>query len=103
MTQETRGRLDIEDRGAMLIVRIDGGPRGLFGLKLAEQLEELVDRVDRDPGVRAVVFTGRIPSGSSAMPTCPGCKKKAPMSHRWADAAPPRLPARPEARNELAY
>ena len=61
MTQETRGRLDIEDRGAMLIVRIDGGPLGLFGLKLAEQLEELVDRVDRDPGVRAVVFTGAHP------------------------------------------
>ena len=61
MAHPEQGRLDVEDRGAVLIVRVDGGPRGLFGLDLAQQLEELVDRVDSDPGVRAVVFTGAHP------------------------------------------
>jgi enoyl-CoA hydratase/carnithine racemase len=61
MTQETNGHLEIEDRGAVLIVRVDGGPLGVFGLKLANQLEELVDRVDRDPNVHAVVLTGGHP------------------------------------------
>ena len=61
MAHPEQGRLDVENRGAVLIVRVDGGPRGLFGLDLAQQLEELVDRVDSDPGVRAVVFTGAHP------------------------------------------
>ena len=51
-------RFEIEDRGAVLIVRVDGGPHSLFGVEIANQLEELVDRVDRDPSVHAVVFTG---------------------------------------------
>ena len=53
--------LEIEDRGAVLIVRIDGGPHQLFGREMAQQLYELVDRVDDDPNVRAVVFTGAYP------------------------------------------
>jgi enoyl-CoA hydratase/carnithine racemase len=61
MTDEDKGSLEIEDRGAVLIVRVDGGPHGLFGLEIANQLEKLVDRVDRDPGVHAVVFTGAHP------------------------------------------
>ena len=61
MTDEDKGGLEIEDRGAVLIVRVDGGPHALFGLEIANQLEELVDRVDRDPGVHAVVFTGAHP------------------------------------------
>ena len=61
MTHEDERRLEIEDRGSVLIVRVDGGPHGLFGLEIANQLEELVDRVDRDPGVHAVVFTGAHP------------------------------------------
>ncbi len=61
MTHKEQGHLDVEDRGAVLIVRVDGGPHGLFGLDIAHQLEELVDRVDGDPGVRAVVFTGAHP------------------------------------------
>lgn len=48
----------IEDRGSVLLVRVDGGPHSLFGVEIASQLEELVDRVDRDPSVHAVVFTG---------------------------------------------
>lgn len=61
MTHIEQGHLDVEDRGAVLIVRVDGGPHGLFGLDVAEGLEVLVDRVDRDPGIRAVVFTGAHP------------------------------------------
>ncbi|MGW7206624.1 enoyl-CoA hydratase/isomerase family protein [Streptomyces sp. NPDC054837] len=61
MPYEDKGHLEIEDRGAVLIVRLDGGPHQVFGLDIANQLDELVDRVDRDPGIRAVVFTGAHP------------------------------------------
>jgi enoyl-CoA hydratase len=61
MAHEHKGHLEVEDRGAVLIVRVDGGPHGLFGLDIANQLEELVDRVDRAPSVHAVVFTGAHP------------------------------------------
>lgn len=59
-----------------------------------------MDRVDRDPSVHAVVFTGGIPSGSSAMLTSGGCKKGPPRSLRSADAAPPPSFGWPEARTE---
>jgi len=36
VAQELRGNLEIEDRGAVLLVRIDGGPLGLFGNDIAE-------------------------------------------------------------------
>ncbi|MFD0440961.1 enoyl-CoA hydratase/isomerase family protein [Streptomyces chartreusis] len=61
MPYEDKGRLDTEDRGAVLIVRVDGGPHGVFGLDIANQLDRLVDRADGDPGIRAVVFTGAHP------------------------------------------
>jgi enoyl-CoA hydratase/carnithine racemase len=61
MAQEVEGNLEIEDRGPVLVVRIDGGPLGLFGNQIAEQLDALVDRVDADPDVHAVVFTGTHP------------------------------------------
>lgn len=61
MPYKDQGHLEIEDRGAVLIVRLDGGPHHVFGLDIANQLDELVDRVDRDPGIRAVVFTGAHP------------------------------------------
>ena len=61
MTHQDNGHLEIEDRGAVLIVRVDGGPHSLFGLDIANELDELVDRVDRDPSVHAVVFTGAHP------------------------------------------
>ncbi|WP_406281143.1 enoyl-CoA hydratase/isomerase family protein [Nocardia sp. NBC_00881] len=61
MRHHSKGHLNIEDRGSVLIVRVDGGPHGLFGLEIANQLEVLVDRVDRDPSVHAVVFTGAHP------------------------------------------
>ena len=46
MTHEDKGHFEIEDRGAVLIVRVDGGPHALFGPEIANQLEELVDRPD---------------------------------------------------------
>ena len=61
MTQQDNSHLQIEDRGATLIVRVDGGPHSLFGVDIANELDELVDRVDRDPSVHAVVFTGARP------------------------------------------
>jgi len=59
--QQQKGELVIEDRGTVLVVRVDGGPHSLFGVQLADQLDALVDRVDRDPGIHAVVFTGARP------------------------------------------
>jgi len=56
-----KGHLDIEDRGSVLVVRVDGGPHSLFGLDIANQLDALIDRVDNDPTVHAVVFTGAHP------------------------------------------
>jgi enoyl-CoA hydratase/carnithine racemase len=58
MTLQVRGDLVIEDRGAVLVARVDGGPHSLFGVQIATQLDALVDRADRDPNVHAVVFTG---------------------------------------------
>jgi len=58
---DLKGHLDIEDRGSVLVVRVDGGPHGLFGLDIANQLDELVDRADNDPNIHAVVFTGAHP------------------------------------------
>ena len=59
--EKEQGHLDIEARGAVVVARIDGGPRQVFGPDLAAQLAYLVYRVDRDPEVRAVVFTGTHP------------------------------------------
>jgi enoyl-CoA hydratase len=61
MSQDLRGNLEIEDRGSVLIVRVDGGPHALFGQDIANQLDALVERADRDPGIRAVVLTGAHP------------------------------------------
>jgi enoyl-CoA hydratase/carnithine racemase len=58
MTERVSGNLDVEDRGPVLVVRVDGGPHQLFGKDIADQLDTLVDRADRDPNVRAVVMTG---------------------------------------------
>lgn len=61
MRQEAKRHLEIEDHGAVLVARVDGGPLGVFGAQLAAQLEQLVDRADRDPNIHAVVFTGAHP------------------------------------------
>ena len=61
--QEPRadGHIDVENHGAVLVARIDGGPHALFDAALTKQLKELVDRADRDPNIHAVVFTGTHP------------------------------------------
>jgi enoyl-CoA hydratase/carnithine racemase len=61
MAEEVRGNLEIEDRGDVLVACVDGGPLGLFGNDIAEQLDELIDRADLDPQIQAVVFTGTHP------------------------------------------
>ena len=55
------GHIDVENHGAVLVARIDGGPHALFDAALTKQLKELVDRADRDPNIHAVVFTGTHP------------------------------------------
>ena len=54
-------RLEIETRDACLVVRIHGGPRQEFGAKLVPLIESLLDRVDKDPAIGAVVFTSAHP------------------------------------------
>jgi hypothetical protein len=49
MAQEDKGHLEVEDRGAVLVVRVDGGKHGLFGLDIATQLDELIDRETQTP------------------------------------------------------
>src|SRR5438876_5947885 len=61
MTHKDKDHFEIEDRGAVLIVRVDGGPHALFGPEVANELEALVDRVDHDPNIHAVVITGAHP------------------------------------------
>lgn len=55
------GRIEIETQGNVLLARLDGGPHGLMGLAMADGLATLLDRVEDDPGVDAVVFTGMHP------------------------------------------
>src|SRR5213083_357653 len=55
------GHIAVEGHAGVLVARIDGGPHALFDPEIAKQLKELVDRADRDPDIRAVVFTGTHP------------------------------------------
>jgi enoyl-CoA hydratase/carnithine racemase len=61
MTYKDTNHLKIENRGSVLVVRVDGGPHSLFGVDAAGELDAFVDRVDGDPSVRGVVFTGARP------------------------------------------
>jgi enoyl-CoA hydratase len=55
-------RIQIEELDAGVIVaRFVGDDLGLFGREDAPELFGLVERADRDPGIRAVVFTGSHP------------------------------------------
>jgi len=58
---QTNGNINIENHGAILIAHINGGPHALFDAEIAKQLKVLVDRADRDPNIRAVIFTGTHP------------------------------------------
>ncbi|WP_223528508.1 enoyl-CoA hydratase/isomerase family protein [Pseudomonas sp. GL-R-19] len=53
--------LDMESRGSVLIARLDGGPHGLMGLDMANELAALLDKLESDTAVKAVVLTGTHP------------------------------------------
>jgi enoyl-CoA hydratase len=55
-------RIQVEELDAGVIVaRFVGDDLGLFGREDAPELFDLVERADRDPDIRAVVFTGSHP------------------------------------------
>jgi enoyl-CoA hydratase/carnithine racemase len=58
---QSTGHIAVEEHTGVLVARFDGGPHALFDAAIADQLKELVDRADRDPGVHAVIFTGTHP------------------------------------------
>ena len=58
---EKKGRIEVENLGSVVIARVDGGKHGLFGLDIASDLKKLVDDVDKDDNIHAVVFTGAMP------------------------------------------
>ncbi len=57
---EQRIKTEKSDSG-VIVARFTGDPLGLFGREDAPELFDLVERADRDPDVRAVVFTGSPP------------------------------------------
>ena len=61
MTAKEKTGLEINEHGTTLIVRINGGKHALLTPDIAAQLGKLVDRADKDPDIRAVVFTGAHP------------------------------------------
>ena len=60
-SQQPAGHIAIEGHAGVLVARLHGGPHALFDPEMSRQLKELVDRADRDPNIRAVVFTGTHP------------------------------------------
>ena len=60
-TQNHRLGIEVEQRGRVLLGRLDGGPRGEFGREIAADLAALVTRAESDDGVGAVVLTGTHP------------------------------------------
>ena len=60
----TDGPIDVENHGAVLVARIDGGPHALFDAALTKQLKELVDRADRDQTFMPLSLLARIPIDS---------------------------------------
>jgi enoyl-CoA hydratase/carnithine racemase len=57
-----RTGIDVEERGRVLLARIQGGPRGEFTRQIADDLARLVTRATNDDGVGAVVLTGTHPT-----------------------------------------
>lgn len=60
-TPSLQSRLEVETRDSVLVVRLDGGPLGLIGLDMTNKLSDLLDRLESDTSIRAVVFTGTHP------------------------------------------
>lgn len=62
LQQHTRQRIQTEELdGGVIVARFVGNELGLFCREDAPALFELVERADRDPNIRAVVFTGSHP------------------------------------------
>ena len=57
MTDDNSMRLDVQTHGNTLHVRIYASPYQEFGAELALFIEALLDRVEQDPEIRAVVFS----------------------------------------------
>ncbi|MRV73735.1 enoyl-CoA hydratase/isomerase family protein [Duganella sp. FT92W] len=55
------GGLEMDNHGAVLLVRLDGGPHGIMGLAMADALAELVDELESGQEVKAVILTGAHP------------------------------------------
>jgi enoyl-CoA hydratase/carnithine racemase len=60
-TAAQRLGIDVEQRGRVLLARLQGGTRGEFGPEIAADLDALVTRAETDEGVGAVVITGSHP------------------------------------------
>lgn len=60
-THTQLGPIALETRGSVLIARLDGGPRGELGPDIANALTALLDKVESDASVSAVVITGTHP------------------------------------------
>src|SRR3954454_12989414 len=60
-TAPLRLGIAVEQRGRVLLARLQGGPHGEFGPELAADLDALVTRAETDDSVGAVVITGTHP------------------------------------------
>lgn len=54
-------QLRTEQQGAVLICRIANPPEGYMDQRTVPELDALIDRVEQDESVRALVFTGGLP------------------------------------------
>jgi enoyl-CoA hydratase len=61
MSWTKSGYLDAEIRGSVLIVRLDGGQHALMGVGMSDALADMLDCIEQDAAVTAVIFTGKHP------------------------------------------
>lgn len=54
-------QIQIERDGAVLMGRISNPPHGYMNDETADELSDLMDQVDADDGIRAVILTGGLP------------------------------------------
>jgi enoyl-CoA hydratase len=62
MAQKHHPGIKVEQRGRVLLARVDGGPRGEFGPAIAADLVALVTRAETDESVGSVVLMGTHPT-----------------------------------------
>ena len=73
MAQQARGELLVDDRGAVLVATLDGGPHSLFGVQIADQLDALVKAGRKTiPTCARWCSPVRVTDGSSATLTSGG-------------------------------